>query len=107
MLADVLSLSLSSLSLSLQEMVVKLQLDLESSDRHVGHLRAEKQKEAVTKKALVAQHSREASVIRMQLVQVRYFESIIVVYYHLLLSSHTYYTLIIVCYSQLSIVFTT
>jgi hypothetical protein len=88
---------------------VKLQLDLESSDRHVGHLRAEKQKEAVTKKALVAQHSREASVIRMQLVQVRYFESIIVVYYHLLLSSHTYsyYTLIIVCYSKLSIVFTT
>jgi hypothetical protein len=68
-------------------MVVKLQLDIESSDRHVGHLRAEKQKEAIAKKALLAQHSREASIIRMQLVQVRYTESIIVVYYHLLLSA--------------------
>lgn len=53
-----------------QGMVHQLEESLASSDRLVGHLRAEKQKESVAKSALMTQSAREASSIRTQLVQV-------------------------------------
>lgn len=53
-----------------QGMVQQLEESLNSSDRLVGHLRAEKQKDSIARKALLGQHSREMTSLRTQLIQV-------------------------------------
>lgn len=51
-------------------MIHQLEESLASSERLVGHLRTEKQKDSVARKALITQHARELSQLRTSTLQV-------------------------------------